>query len=268
MRNVVRSSINGFAGNFANKVGESLGMVKMPDGSDGKITVPKGVKTGSLLNIEGSNYIVLEEKGENKFLVMTEEHIDTEDTFFNINDHEYEWDHGFDEEHQTRPLDGLNASTYENGVADNYLENKWYNSLPSQMKKAIVPTDIIQTNYAPIDINEDYYTTYNNFKKVENGYNGQKYNTIRRHVFLPSLDEYKNILDVNNQSKVEECNKGWNYWLRDSLNVNGYSNLCVAIQHYAVSSFENSDTSMCARPTFVVDLSKVESSVVGTAYYK
>ena len=34
MRNVVGSSINGFAGNFANKVGESLGTVKMPDGSN------------------------------------------------------------------------------------------------------------------------------------------------------------------------------------------------------------------------------------------
>lgn len=34
MRNVVGSSINGFAGNFANKVGDSLGTVKMPDGSD------------------------------------------------------------------------------------------------------------------------------------------------------------------------------------------------------------------------------------------
>lgn len=34
MRNVVGSSINGFAGNFANMVGDSLGTVKMPDGSD------------------------------------------------------------------------------------------------------------------------------------------------------------------------------------------------------------------------------------------
>lgn len=33
MRNVVGSSINGFAGNFANKVGQSIGAVKMPDGS-------------------------------------------------------------------------------------------------------------------------------------------------------------------------------------------------------------------------------------------
>ena len=34
MRNVVGSSINGFTGNFANKVGDSLETVKMPDGSD------------------------------------------------------------------------------------------------------------------------------------------------------------------------------------------------------------------------------------------
>lgn len=40
MRNVVGSSINGFAGNFANKVGESLGTVKMPDGS-GKVAKEK-----------------------------------------------------------------------------------------------------------------------------------------------------------------------------------------------------------------------------------
>lgn len=33
MRNVVGSSINGFAGNFANKVGDSVGAMKLPDGS-------------------------------------------------------------------------------------------------------------------------------------------------------------------------------------------------------------------------------------------
>ena len=43
MRNVVGSSINGFAGNFANKVGESLGTVKMPDGS-GNIAKEKSSK--------------------------------------------------------------------------------------------------------------------------------------------------------------------------------------------------------------------------------
>lgn len=45
MRNVVGSSINGFAGNFANKVGESLGTVKMPDGSGGA-TNSEEVKVG------------------------------------------------------------------------------------------------------------------------------------------------------------------------------------------------------------------------------
>lgn len=50
MRNVVGSSINGFAGNFANKVGESLGTVKMPDGSDNIKREP------SSMLIKGSYY--------------------------------------------------------------------------------------------------------------------------------------------------------------------------------------------------------------------
>ena len=51
MRNVVGSSINGFVGNFANKVGESLGTVKMPDGS-GNIAKEKSSKliTGEEFN--------------------------------------------------------------------------------------------------------------------------------------------------------------------------------------------------------------------------
>lgn len=50
MRNVVGSSINGFAGNFANKVGESLGTVKMPNGSDNIKREP------SSMLIKGSSY--------------------------------------------------------------------------------------------------------------------------------------------------------------------------------------------------------------------
>ena len=53
MRNVVGSSINGFAGNFANKVGESLGTVKMPDGSDNVKREPSSM----LIRSYPSNYI-------------------------------------------------------------------------------------------------------------------------------------------------------------------------------------------------------------------
>lgn len=50
MRNVIGSSINGFAGNFANKVGESLGTVKMPNGIDNIKREP------SSMLIKGSSY--------------------------------------------------------------------------------------------------------------------------------------------------------------------------------------------------------------------
>ena len=50
MRNVVGSSINGFAGNFANKVGESLGTVKMPDGSGDAAKEKSSMIIGSVLN--------------------------------------------------------------------------------------------------------------------------------------------------------------------------------------------------------------------------
>lgn len=53
MRNVVGSSINGFAGNFANKVGESLGTVKMPDGSNNIKREPSSM----LMRSYPSNYI-------------------------------------------------------------------------------------------------------------------------------------------------------------------------------------------------------------------
>lgn len=50
MRNVVGSSINGFAGNFANKVGESLGTVKMPDGSDNIVKEKSSMIIGTIGN--------------------------------------------------------------------------------------------------------------------------------------------------------------------------------------------------------------------------
>lgn len=54
MRNVVGSSINGFAGNFADKVGESLGTVKMPDGSDNVVKEKSSMIIGTVW--DGSEY--------------------------------------------------------------------------------------------------------------------------------------------------------------------------------------------------------------------
>lgn len=70
IRNVVGSSINGFAGNFANKVGDSLGTVKMPNGSDNVAwETPDGIEVGKSIKIDGTTYTIMKQTGNNKFLV-------------------------------------------------------------------------------------------------------------------------------------------------------------------------------------------------------
>lgn len=90
----------------------------------------KAYSAGDTLDIEGTKYVVLEQKENNQALVMTADSIGQE-TF------------------QSKfRSDGQNQNTYEGSEIDNYLENDWYNSLSSTMKSAIQPTSIKQASYA------------------------------------------------------------------------------------------------------------------------
>ena len=242
MRNVVGSSINGFVGNFANKVGESLGTVKMPDGSEsgGKFTVPEGVKAGSILKIERTEYIVLEQRANNQALVMTTSSI------------------GMRAFQSGVRSDGQSDNTYEGSAIDNYLENNWYNSLSSTMKAAIQTTSIKQASYK----------TYNGpNSKYETGYEGQVYNTISRHVFLPGVGDISKVVNLKNVGKVQAFLNGTSIWTRDSYqgDTNGAKSL-----NYGFGSLNSNYVyiSYGVRPTFVIDLTKVQSEVVGTTNYK
>lgn len=238
MRNVVGSSINGFAGNFANKVGESLGTVKMPDGSGGATNSEK-VKVGDTLDIEGTKYVVLEERENNQALVMTASSI------------------GNKEFQSIARSDSQNQNTYEGSIIDNYLENDWYNSLSSTMKAAIQTTSIKQASYSSSSPDA----------KQETGYEGQVYNTISRHAFLPSVDEIGKVVDLKNPDKVKAFLNGTSIWTRDSyqgyangaeylFSGNGSLNLTPVNFTYGV------------RPAFVVDLSQVDYTEAGHVDYK
>ena len=75
------------------------------------------------------------------------------------------------------------ANIYENSTIDQYLENTWYNNLSPTLKNAIIISSIKQNAYSnQKDPNS----------KQENGSDGQTYNVINRHVFLPSIEELKN----------------------------------------------------------------------------
>ena len=237
MRNVVGSSVNEFAGGFANKVGESLGKVKMPDAGV--------VQSGSILKIEGNEYIVLEQRENNQALVMTIDSIGNK--MF---------------QSQGR-ADGQYRNTYEGSEIDKYLENEWYNGLSSKMKAAIQSTNIKQVAYAKWDDPDS---------KQETGHNGQVYNTINRHTFLPSVSEIEKTVDLKNPYKVKAFLNGVSIWTRDS-----YQDLDFAVEFLRTgtgslnivnvySTYANKTIGV--RPAFVIDLSRVDYKVEGTTNYK
>lgn len=198
--------------------------------------------TGTVLNIDGSDYIVLSQTDDGKYLVIRKDSIG--DRAFQS---ELDWGSGL------RP-DGQNAGTYEDSEIDNYLENNWYNSLSSTMKSAIQATNIKQASY------------YNGAEQ-EIEYNGQVYNTISRHAFLPSVSEIGKAVDLKNSDKVKAFLNGTNIWTRNSYQ--GGADGAESLSSHGGRLFDDSVYyTFGVRPAFVIDLSKVDYTVTGTVNYK
>lgn len=213
--------------------GSTSGGTGGSESSGGTVTTPSKLKT---LDIEGTKYVVLEERENNQALVMTASNIGKKS--FQAN---------YDRNTYLRP-DGQNANTYEGSEIDNYLENEWYNNLSSTMKTAIQATNIKQASY-------DYY-----LNKQETGYNGQVYNTISRHAFLPSVSEIGKVVDLKNPDKVRPL-LHTSIWTRDSYQ--GLANNAMDLDDNSASLINDDvNYSLGMRPTFVVDLSQVNYSVV------
>ena len=200
----------------------------------GTVTTPSEIKT---LDIEGTKYVVLEERENNQALVMTADSIGIRafHPYYN---------------HETKlRSDGQNANTYEDSDIDNYLENEWRKvDLPTKIKRAIQTTNVKQASY-----------TYNDLdSKQETGYNGQVYNTISRHVFLPSISEIGKVVNLKNSTKVKAFLNGNSIWTRDSS-----QNSAAGVVSLYADLGAKSALSMCGvRPAFVIDLSQINYSVV------
>lgn len=124
------------------------------------------------------------------------------------------------------------------------------------MKKAVESTSIKQISYS----------VYNHSKQ-ETGYNGQIYNEINRHVFLPSVEEFSKVVDLNNSDKVKKLINSADIWTRDSCQ--GYANLAVYLRaQYGGLDMQFLYHDCGIRPTFTVDLTKVDYKVVDTVNYK
>lgn len=198
----------------------------------------KNYSAGTVLNIEGSEYVVLEQKENNQALVMTADSI------------------GHKKFQSNSRTDGQNQSTYEGSEIDNYLENEWYNSLSYTMKSVIQATNIKQASYSNDSPDA----------KQETGPNGQVYNTISRRAFLPSVSEIGKVVNLKNPDKVEAFLDGTHIWTRDSCQEEAY--YAEYLNAYGGLSSYDVDFSISVRPVFVIDLSKVNYTVTGTVNYK
>lgn len=267
--------------------------------------------TGTVLNIEGSDYIVMSQTDNDAYLVIDGESLGNMQYQPNV-DADGNYKVGtYETPNETRP-DGQYSNTYEGSYIDNYLENTWYKQLPDKLQKAIQATNIKQLAYNKVSsnpkwrwfdpnggANNDWYynegTTENPklvrydkanypedaqgayplncWKYSEKGYNNTTYNTISRHVFLPSVEEVSNLVDLNNANKVYNFLKGTNnslchMWFRDSK----ANSPCLAMSlSYDPLSMDNINvlaTWVGVRPSFVIDLSKIDYTVTGSVNYK
>lgn len=237
----------GLAKPVQNSLLKSTGMITNAHNKFDEVTKePEPVTPGAIVDIEGTKYVVLEEQENNQALVMT---------VSSIGDKRFQSNYNFNT--GLRP-DGQNANTYEGSDIDNYLENDWYNSLPSTMKAAIQSTSIKQASYA----------TYNDpDSKQETGYNGQVYNTISRHAFLPSISEIGKAVDLKNPDKGKAFLNGDYLWTRDSWQGDaGFAEFLSP--NFGGLSINPAGTKNGVRPTFVIDLSQVNYKVTGHTDYK
>lgn len=275
-----------------------------------------GYVTGTVLEIEGMKFIVMEQTNDDTYMLIDGKSIGNIQYQPNQNANG-DYEIGAYDTPNDKRFDGQYSNTYEGSYIDNYLENTWYKQLPDKLQQAILETEIKQKSIncdktnsrwmslspttsppSPDGIIDWYYNSgtkenpnlirwnkvvlpdnetgvwqYDGLQSFDLGYNGQSYNTIKRHVYLPSINEIAELVNLNSANKVYDFLKGTNnqlefMWLRDSAH---YTPMNSAYLHYKIRSFNTyivTDTTMGVRPAFVVDLSKIDYSVTGKVNYK
>ena len=270
-----------------------------------------GYATGTVLEIEGMKFIVMAQTDDDTYMLIDGESLGNIQYQPNV-DSDGNYKVGTYETPDEKRPDGQYSNTYEGSYIDNYLENTWYKQLPEKLQNAIQATDIKQAAYNNTSSNPkwrwfdpnggsngDWYynegTTENPkwviwykanipddvqgayplncWKYSEKGYNNTTYNTISRHVFLPSVEEVSNLVDLNNANKVYNFLKGTNnslnhMWFRDSNSSSPRYAMGLYCNARSVGDDGVTNTVIGVRSAFTVDLSTVSVSVVDSVNYK
>lgn len=213
---------------------------------------------GTIVNIDNNDYIMLQHKERNKYLLLKRKVVGMR---------------AFNESYDTNTYlrsDGKYTNTYGNSEIDKYLENDWYERLPNEVKNAIQISDIKQTAYnSPSNM---FDSTLDDWSVSDVGYNAQTYTVLQRHVYLPSMEELGQFINLNNKDTIKTYLKTVNdteiysIWTRDvdskkanALHLNAF-----------YGCLDNSPTQYTYHiaPAFVIDLSKIDYTVTGSVNYK
>ena len=213
---------------------------------------------GTIVKIDNNDYIMLQHKERNKYLLLKRKVVGMR---------------AFNESYDTNTYlrsDGKYTNTYGNSEIDKYLENDWYERLPNEVKNAIQISDIKQTAYnSPSNM---FDSTLDDWSVSDVGYNAQTYTVLQRHVYLPSMEELGQFINLNNKDTIKTYLKTVNdteiysIWTRDvdskkanALHLNAF-----------YGCLDNSPTQYTYHiaPAFVIDLSKIDYTVTGSANYK
>lgn len=275
--------------------------------------------TCTVLNIKGSDYIVMSQTDDGNYLVISGTSIgkiqfqpnqDSNGNYYDIGEYN-------ENDLPSKRYDGQNSSVYEDSYIDKYLESTYYNSLPKDLKNAIVATQIKQASYTNTGMNSKWkllskntspvspdgtsnwfynegtsenpkYVRYDkvttpdgeggvyplkDWTKKEKGYGEQAYDEITRHVYLPSVEEISNLVDLNDANKTYAFLKGINssfnhMWLRDASSISPGDAMILYYDHLSLGNNSVTGPWFGVRPAFVIDLSKIDYTVTGTVNYK
>ena len=296
MRGAIGGSVDKIAGDFANTVDKSLGKVRTPDIHP----------TGTVLKYQGYEMIVLKRIDNNQYLVMIKDNIGNIKWQPNQDKNgNYDLGYTLDSAVNQKRFDGMDSNTYENSYIDNYLENNWYTNLPLKLKKSIQISDIKQNSYkngysnskwawlCPDNTgkNDWYYNEGTNTNKKwvhnqivnvsddENGvyplygltkcdtnFEGKTYNIISRHVYLPSVEEADELVNLNSANSVLSFVKKVNHnssssvWTRDSK-YNSQTKVVFINKDCRSIDFPTIVQNNGVHPCFVIDISKIDYTI-------
>ncbi len=176
----------------------------------------KTITTGDLLTIEGKEYTVIENVQDTQYKVLANELASSDTKTFG------------------------STNEYKTSKIAIYLDNDYYNSLPENIRNAIVETPVQQKDL-----------------KTFEGNNSTDWDTpkdARTHkVFLPSWDELTKAAKNTDPTILKNFLNSKYVWLRDTC---GSFPLYVSSNGglYLNGPYDN----VYVRPTFVLDLSKVK----------